>query len=326
MLPRKTRAFTLVELLVVIAIIGILIALLLPAVQAAREAARRAQCTNNTKQLSLALHNYHDTYKKFPPGSVGCTGGASVGSLDQSWITRILPYIEQNAIYDQLDMVTPGTLWTGAGPGNLQAEIMLSAVLCPSDEKKPCHSNHAPNNYVACTGSDERFARYTGTTSHSNGRSARMNSGIFKRGLYHSISEAKDGTSNTMAVSECKLGFPVSREGGWGGIAACISGSPSGTLETSTPRGWSWYAAKYSTSWGYTALLSPNDRATELAGFDCDEHNPGSHTALGARSYHPGGVNVGMGDGSVKFVSDTIDLTIWHAAATMRGKEAVSLP
>ena len=132
MFSRKSQAFTLVELLVVIAIIGILIALLLPAVQAAREAARRSQCTNNIKQLALSLHNYPDVTKSFPAGSSAFTAGGDVpgyAPLNQSWITRLLPFVEQGAM--EIDMVTNATLWTGVAPGTWQSETLLSVVMCP---------------------------------------------------------------------------------------------------------------------------------------------------------------------------------------------------
>lgn len=160
---RRSLGFTLVELLVVIAIIGILVALLLPAVQAARAAARRMQCSNNLKQLGLAMHNYHDVAKRFPPGSICYTNGGDVpgfGSLNQSWATRVLPFIEQTAIADSLDMAIRGTLWTGVPTspiGNAQAEMLLPAFLCPQDQMKKVQSTFAPNNYVACTGADERL-------------------------------------------------------------------------------------------------------------------------------------------------------------------------
>jgi prepilin-type N-terminal cleavage/methylation domain-containing protein len=331
MLYKRIRAFTLVELLVVIAIIGILIALLLPAVQAAREAARRSQCSNNLKQICLSLHNYHDVWKHFPPGSVAYTSGGSaapgIGSLNQSWFTRCLPYVEQTGL--QIDFQGSGTLWTDTVPGTWQAELLLPVVLCPSDKKQPVRSTHAPTNYVACTGADERFARCTGQTSLSDGKSCKLNQGPFNRSTWQSFATISDGTSNTMFISECRLDDPpISEEdcsgGDWSPLQSCLAGSPSkaGYYQ----RGWSWYAAKYPSSWGFCTILPPNDRVTYEVGFDCGSHDKGSYVALGARSFHPSGVLAALGDGSVKSVNDTIDLVVWRAASTIRGKEPATLP
>ena len=139
MLFRKIRAFTLVELLVVIAIIGILVALLLPAVQAAREAARRSECTNNAKQLVLASHNYHDIFKSFPAGVSAYTKGGSAapgsGSLNQSWITRLLPFAEQGTM--EINLVDSGTLWEDTAlPDVGYAQTLLDVVL---------ENGHAPS-------------------------------------------------------------------------------------------------------------------------------------------------------------------------------------
>ncbi|NLS93810.1 MAG: DUF1559 domain-containing protein [Planctomycetaceae bacterium] len=330
MLRKHPSAFTLVELLVVIAIIGILIALLLPAVQAAREAARRSQCTNNLKQLSLSLHNYHDINKAFPAGVSAYTQGGNVpgfASLRQSWITRLLPFLEQSAI--EIDYVTPGTTWTGANVGDAAAEVMLSVVLCPSDKGSPVNSTKAPTNYVACTGDDQRFVRATSGTSW-DGRLQRLHQGVLRTSSWVKISELKDGTSNTMAISECKLGGPagdgplISNEGA-GGLLACLGGTPTMNVDNEYPRGWSWFAAKYAHSWGFTALIPPNDKVTAMTGYDCIGEQAGSEVGLGARSHHPGGVNAGMADGSVRFVSETIDLVAWQAAATIAGKESKGL-
>ena len=333
MLRKHSRAFTLVELLVVIAIIGILIALLLPAVQAAREAARRSQCTNNLKQLSLALHNYHDINKSFPAGVSAYTLGGDVpgaAQLHQNWMTRLLPFIEQSSIEISY-VLPPSTSWTGssAGPGDAAAQVLLQVALCPSDKGAVLVEQFAPTNYVACTGDDQRFVRATMGTS-TDGRLQRLHQGMLRKSSWVKIAELKDGTSNTMAISECKLGGPsgdgplISNEGA-GGLLACLGGTPTMNVDNSYPRGWSWYAGKYAHSWGFTALIPPNDKVTAMTGYDCIGEQAGSEVGLGARSHHPGGVNVGMADGSVRFVSETIDLVAWRAAATIAGKESKGL-
>lgn len=333
---RRTIGFTLVELLVVIAIIGILVALLLPAVQAARAAARRMQCGNNLKQMGIAMHNYHDINKRFPAGSTCFTGpGGGVpgfGSLNQSWATRILPFIEQTAIADQLDMTIQGTLWTGvptSPAGNAQAEMIISTYLCPQDIMKKVQSTFAPINYVACTGSDERVCRNTNGVSLLNGLRASRNSGVFKRSSWHGLNDITDGSSNTMMISECLLGRPyntVGLDNNVGTFTACITGTDGLVLQADQdanyPRGWSWYAAKYPHPWAYTALLAPNDKAT--ANHECDGGN--SLSGFAARSKHPGGVQTVLGDGAVTFVSDSIDIFVWRAAATMAGNESLALP
>ncbi|MDP6554755.1 MAG: DUF1559 domain-containing protein, partial [Pirellulaceae bacterium] len=142
---RKTRGFTLVELLVVIAIIGILVALLLPAVQAAREAARRMSCSNNLKQIGIALHNYHDTYKTFPPDAIWWGGnrktglsrttnnaGVSGGQRNYTWIALILPFMEQQPLHDRIDFKVPGLRQNIGNNTELQS-VVLPAFLCPSD-------------------------------------------------------------------------------------------------------------------------------------------------------------------------------------------------
>ena len=126
----RTRGFTLVELLVVIAIIGILVALLLPAIQAAREAARRTQCSNNIKQIALALHNYHDTYLILPAGNYDGTGGGDTRQHRHTWMCSLLPHIEQQAVFDQLNF----NLQTDAAP-NFQVlnGLEIKSLICPSD-------------------------------------------------------------------------------------------------------------------------------------------------------------------------------------------------
>jgi prepilin-type N-terminal cleavage/methylation domain-containing protein len=165
-LGRKRQAFTLVELLVVIAIIGILVGLLLPAVQAAREAARRMQCTNNLKQIGLAIHNYESTIKRIPPGAVwnggtvDVTFGRFVGPINErgSSLAFILPYIEQQALYSQFDFALP--INNARFPANIQGGMFLKgarvpAYICPSDVNDPISpgvNQIQPSNYTFSMG------------------------------------------------------------------------------------------------------------------------------------------------------------------------------
>ncbi|MCL4191393.1 MAG: DUF1559 domain-containing protein, partial [Thermoguttaceae bacterium] len=237
---RKSRGFTLVELLVVIAIIGILIALLLPAVQAAREAARRSQCTNNLKQLALAVHNFHDVNKKFPPSShsrmfwelfkdpAGAstwpdTGtGGRFGWERMGYLTQILPYAEQQALYDQVIAYTKENRrpWSRNNFANGQPGAYRSVVatfLCPSDP-------------TVKTGDDVAFTSY-----HANHGDIWMNwdwwewRGPFGNGQRNECSFAtlKDGSSNTIMLAEVVIGkTPGSGAPVKGGIATGVTITP----------------------------------------------------------------------------------------------------
>ncbi len=309
----KRGGFTLVELLVVIAIIGILIALLLPAVQAAREAARRLQCSNHLKQFGLALHAYHDVYAAFPTGSgrreprlTGNSEGLGTGIL--GWMPRLLAYMEQTVISDRID-------WEQErGYEGTNAQLIgedLSFARCPSDSnyKRP-KPDFAPTNYVACQGVNGR------------GFSWLKPEGLFIIAKYKRIRDILDGTSNTMALSECLVGRPwVKRYGsdtaGWN---ACLAGTAppiESCVGTGGPRGYSWFYTVQMSVWSYSARIPPNDQLT-------DNHEPEIWTNFGffaARSRHPGGVNVAMADASVQFVSDTINIDAWQAKATIAGAD-----
>ncbi len=312
---KRSRGFTLVELLVVIAIIGILIALLLPAVQAAREAARRSQCTNNLKQIGLALHNYHDTYQAFPPGSLRfiIPGVNSWSTQHISWEVRILPYLEQQAVYDQVDF--EGLQSWNYAPGNTLRNTNLACYRCPSDYSDArVESSWAPTNYVGCSGSDTGHGY---TTSDRRGMFRDINSTTARPPR---MADITDGTSNTMAVSECKINEPwvcdCTSACDWSQCQLGTDGTVlTGNTSNSQGRGHSWYRAYGGNSWLYNTVLPPNDRLT--SNHEC--YNGSGTGAYGARSRHPGGVNVTLGDASVRFVSETIDINVWRAASTIDG-------
>lgn len=303
--PRK-RAFTLVELLVVIAIIGILVALLLPAVQAAREAGRRSSCSNNLKQLGLAIHNYHDTLKSFPVGN--STGGASGPDMNRSWIVGALPYFEQSTIYNAMNLALDGLENTTAGPtGKTNLQLIqqpLPTVLCPSDADSTQVINRADSaasiplaltNYAGVVG-DHRNGSGTGFDfgggqfyDYGNGAdTAGRCRGSFSRAGYSTkLSAITDGTSNTIIVGEV---IPV-----W-----CL-----------------WQ------DWGHqnfaTTAFPINHRNSE---FQSGALGAGdANNGITFRSRHPGGAQFVLGDASARFIAQTIDFTVYRALASRAGGE-----
>ncbi|TVS19917.1 MAG: DUF1559 domain-containing protein [Planctomycetaceae bacterium] len=300
---RSRKAFTLVELLVVIAIIGVLVALLLPAVQAAREAARRAQCTNNLKQIGLALHNYHDTFRRFPYGYIETT------ELHRrtTWMQEIWPFIELGTLYDLYMQDT--SLWImDVNPEVRDAQP--AAFQCPSDGFQPAFGGSGgrrsgadgfQGSYVVCTGKD---IMYYGT---------RDLGGMFYRRSSVTFGDIIDGTSNTLMVSESIVRGSHNANSGWGGAGGYWGGAPHG-------------------GYGFTTLEPPNSPVPDRV-YQCKSElfprapcistlNTDDHRNF-ARSYHPGGVNAVLADGSVRFITDTIALPTYHALGTRSGMEVV---
>lgn len=331
---RGKRAFTLVELLVVIAIIGILIGLLLPAVQAAREAARRTQCSNNVKQWGLALANYESATGGLPQftswGKSAATG--EVYDTGYSICARILPYVEQGSFMLGIDFgdYDRFRVWASKTAINEalreKCDFPCPMLWCPSEdqEKKalqPRNDNLYANNvnYVFCTGTS------VGERNNLNGL---KNDGAF-RFVQTTLATLVDGTSNTMVVSESRMQtaafstaektmdrMSVLGEGTWiSYIDPDLEGMKS--LASLTHRGSPWLAGRHYAT-GYSAYSPPNAkvpgiwlRGTEL-------------TFEGAASNHPGIVVVGLADGSVRNVPETIDLSVWRALATVAGSETNS--
>jgi len=319
----KRRAFTLVELLVVIAIIGILIALLLPAVQAAREAARRTQCVNNVKQLVLAMHNYHDAYKKFPL-NYGGNGQILPAATGHSWLTGVLPFIEQQPLYDQIDFDLPAGDDNSPNVNTNVAKTVVPAFLCPSDTHDGLMNNRHPgntdpsfywavNNYKSCAGSNwawgDPVCHHTWPQGRwpNDGNGLDHGNGVLCRNWINDprneteISDILDGTSSTFAVGESVAGWCSVNWWYWANGSYATCGIPL-NYESNAIR------------------ADPNDNITLESQRDDWPNN------LSFFSRHPGGANFGLADGSVTFISDTIDLTTYRHLGNMADGVPVSVP
>jgi len=340
---RRNQGFTLVELLVVIAIIGVMVGLLLPAVQAAREAARRMQCSNNMKQIGLAIHNYESSTQSIAPlrnRNDMLQGVDAWNTQTISWRARLLPYLEQQAVHDQINYALPEFWSTARRPNttfDIAAPTVISTFRCPTD---PGTGNvpwtapdgtrqtgtagsidYATANYFACIGPDSVLREDTSLGFWLVQRTFSAT----RPGSINKFRNVIDGLSNTVVVGEGIIGHPLqsidstlptvnSYEGQTpvpGNLAAGSNnnGCPttgSAYLNTLRNRGQSWLRGYEGADMTFTTLMAPNSNL-----WDCAMTSNRSMHA--SRSLHPGGVQVTMGDGSVKFVTDSIDFLTWRA-------------
>lgn len=320
---RNLHGFTLIELLVVIAITAILIALLLPAVQQAREAARRTQCRNNLKQLGLALHNYESSHRVLPLISSNSTGYSAQAQL--------LPYIDQGNLSNLINFNLP--LMLGSGPNTVLNPALqgiqnrrLEVFLCPSDSGNPVLVESGVEwvgtNYMVNVGSGDNL-NYCATSSPGP-------NGLFWRGVSTRFRDITDGTSNTIFMAETLFGGrdtvsttvftdpqrQMRRAGGGGSPCGRMAEDLAATAATG-------YLGTRAGSWIRTTsfhtlvngFFTPNSKNPDIS-FHGD-------LLSSSRSAHAGGTQVSLADGSVRFVSNSIDLSVWRALFSRNGGENV---
>lgn len=298
---RRSAGFTLIELLVVIAIIAILIALLLPAVQQAREAARHSSCKNNLKQIGLALHNYHDVHRVFPPGHILGSGMSDLVTLQG----MLWPYLEQAALAKK---ILPTSNWGGCG-NSVQSELLgtkLPIFQCPSDGGSPDfgHACRSRSSYVSNAGIGGLKKEIS--PSHTPG--------IFYQNSKTSFRSLIDGTSNTMGMSEI-IRVDSGKAGAYRGVWSYPEGSHYQHDRTpNTP-----IADDIRTS--MCSVSDPQDPLAPCIGTYADHAS--RNIIISARSRHIGGVHSMLMDGSVRFVSSNIDLTTWRSLGTSNGGEVI---
>ncbi|MDA0586778.1 MAG: DUF1559 domain-containing protein [Planctomycetota bacterium] len=325
------RGFTLIELLVVIAIIAILVALLLPAVQQAREAARRTQCRNNLKQLGLAIHNYLESNRVFPPGATIDMSTTSTGN-NGSWGVhgRILPFLEQGNLYQNIDLsIAWDTQMAIDG-------LKIATYSCPSDprsdEVRDPGSGRArlyPTTYGFNYGTWFVFDPVTGTGGQ----------GSFFPNSRLSTAAFVDGTSNTLLAAEVRAWQPYTRNGGPAGTALPATVAD---IQTQVASGAEFKKNTGHTEWpdgrvhhtGMTTTAPPNSKISYSNGgvdYDADFNswqegknggagNP-TYAAVTSRSWHIGSVHVVLVDGSVRTINENIDLRTWRGLGTRNGDE-----
>ena len=358
----RARAFTLIELLVVIAVIAMLIALLLPAVQAAREAARRTQCVANLKQIGIAMANYHATHHCFPPGALSTRtikdhGLSPTNYTSWSCFAYMLPNLEQGQLYNSINFML------GTGQRDLAAGYLASTAVKTSINTLICPSSSIPGGHVNWNGpvalpapGCSYFGSIGSSLEYDGNMSGGLPNGVFQwRGRPIGVHDVRDGTSNTIAIGEFRIGdfnaYRISIPQDVGGAPNRLPvGIQRNTPTINMPRGWnaapgnvtSWLSnCKQSLStpsanksflgdsWAFGVLghtlgnfiLAPNPpypncvhRTAGARDFD----RPG---VIGSSSFHSKGANIGMCDGSVRFLKDSINnQTLWSLGSRAQGE------
>ncbi|AGA31256.1 DUF1559 domain-containing protein [Singulisphaera acidiphila] len=312
---RSRRGFTLIELLVVIAIIAVLIALLLPAVQAAREAARRSQCINNLKQIGLGVMNYESVNMSLPPGKKGCCFG--------TWTVFVMPFLEQGAMYNSWNFIAGpdndvgGGMYRYSGVGNSTVtHNRINAYTCPSDSPQVPSGNINSHSYAFNYGNTGNGQQVTLNGVAFNGApfsdlyppGAPNNGSTTAAWGTRGLRDLTDGTSNTILAAEVIQGQGLDLRGftHWGDAS------------------------------GFETYLAPNSTLPDCIytiGYckypfgtnpPCQESTTTCPNMFAARSRHPGGVNVAMGDGTVKFIKNTVSLMTWRGLGSTQGGEIIS--
>lgn len=330
---KKTRrGFTLVELLVVIAIIGVLIALLLPAIQAAREAARRMSCSDNLKQLGLATQGYVSAHGILP--NSGWSDAAHGYPTDYSPLAKMLPYCDEQDLQKMIDFtVYPGGKYGLAPELHPVAKMAIALLLCPSDPEPVLHDIQSGSAIVTFAGTNYAFSGGSGTDGVTNLAASTPNDGLCWTDAKLGLQDITDGTSRTIAVAESLRGPGTSLPAtsvpdvqvfrAMPCTTALAEAAEANGVEAilSSVTGWdgkrltTWLESGMPTGPLMNGRFPPNSPIPDLTS--------GSARLCGARSRHPGGVNVCFCDGSVQFVASTVNVAVWHALWTRAGDETI---